>query len=394
MKSIKKKLIAAILVCSLFTAVLIGVLAISNSMNTAGKDAVTKLQLTEQKKAQEINSVIQKIQQSVDTLSEVVMSSFDYDAFVKDKAYADTYTKSVQKSVLDFANHTNGAVMFHQDVEEGSKLTELDKSLSGADKFLTENDQKGKTLEYSYKGVSKQLLYSDLDNGMKLILTAPKSEIYGEAYGLAKLIIGAMLVAFILSAVIGVILGIGITKPIRQLTDVIDQTARLDFCPTENGEKLRKHKDEIGVMAGKIHDMRKKLHGLMEELQQTQQTLEVSTGDLNELMKQNSAIAEDNSAVTQELAAGMQETRANTASIVESVRIMEQSSGNIHRLAADGAENSSQIQERAGEMERISTQSRNKTDEIFLVVLWSTMFANRLCPIWSFVIFKYAFWFW
>lgn len=36
MKSIKKKLIAAILVCSLFTAVLIGVLAISNSMNTAG----------------------------------------------------------------------------------------------------------------------------------------------------------------------------------------------------------------------------------------------------------------------------------------------------------------------------------------------------------------------
>lgn len=493
MKSIKKKLIAAILVCSLFTAVLIGVLAISNSMNTAGKDAVTKLQLTEQKKAQEINSVIQKIQQSVDTLSEVAMSSFDYDAFVKDKAYADTYTKSVQKSVLDFANHTNGAVtaylrynpkysnptsgvfaqrpsldqdlecltptdfsmydegdvehvgwyylpvqagkaiwmspymnenvniymisyvvplfaedgtsigivgmdidfsqitdlvsdtkiyqsgyafltddtgavMFHQDVEEGTKLTELDKSLSGADKFLTESDQKGKTLEYSYKGVSKQLLYSDLDNGMKLILTAPKSEIYGEAYGLAKLIIGAMLVAFILSAVIGVILGIGITKPIRQLTDVIDQTARLDFCPTENGEKLRKHKDEIGVMAGKIHDMRKKLHGLMEELQQTQQTLEVSTGDLNELMKQNSAIAEDNSAVTQELAAGMQETRANTASIVESVRIMEQSSGNIHRLAADGAENSSQIQERAGEMERISTQSCNKTDEMYDVM--------------------------
>ena len=174
--------------------------------------------------------------------------------------------------------------------------------------------------------------------------------------------------AFILSAVIGVILGIGITKPIRQLTDVIDQTARLDFCPTENGEKLRKHKDEIGVMAGKIHDMRKKLHGLMEELQQTQQTLEVSTGDLNELMKQNSAIAEDNSAVTQELAAGMQETRANTASIVESVRIMEQSSGNIHRLAADGAENSSQIQERAGEMERISTQSRNKTDEMYDVM--------------------------
>ena len=41
--------------------------------------------MTEQNKAQEINSVIQKIQQSVDTLSEVAMSSFDYDAFVKDE---------------------------------------------------------------------------------------------------------------------------------------------------------------------------------------------------------------------------------------------------------------------------------------------------------------------
>ena len=86
------------MVCSLFTAVLIGVLAISNSMNTAGKDAVTKLQLTEQKKAQEINSVIQKIQQSVDTLSEVAMSSFDYDAFVKDKAYADTFRNIMQET--------------------------------------------------------------------------------------------------------------------------------------------------------------------------------------------------------------------------------------------------------------------------------------------------------
>lgn len=194
-------------------AVLIGVLAISNSMNTAGKDAITKLQLTEQEKTQEINSVIQKIQQSVDTLSEVAMSSFDYDAFVKDKAYADTYTKSVQKSVLDFANHTNGAVTV----------------------YLRYNPK------YSNPTSGVFAQRPSLDNGMKLILTAPKSEIYGEAYGLAKLIVGAMLVAFILSAVIGIILGIGITKPIRQLTDVIDQTARLDFCPTKDGEKLRKY---------------------------------------------------------------------------------------------------------------------------------------------------------
>ena len=110
MKSVRAKLIASILICSLFTSVLIGVLAISNSARTAGKDAMTKMQLTGQKKAEEINSTIQKIEQSVDTLSEVAMSNFDYDSFRQSKDYADTYTETVQQAVLDFANHTNGAV--------------------------------------------------------------------------------------------------------------------------------------------------------------------------------------------------------------------------------------------------------------------------------------------
>jgi len=110
MKSVRTKLIASILICSLFTSVLIGVIAISNSVRTAGKDAMTMMQLTGQKKTEEINSTIQKIEQSVDTLSEVAMSNFDYDSFRQSKDYADTYTETVQQAVLDFANHTNGAV--------------------------------------------------------------------------------------------------------------------------------------------------------------------------------------------------------------------------------------------------------------------------------------------
>ena len=497
MKSVRAKLIASILICSLFTSVLIGVLVISNSARTAGKDAMTKMQLTGQKKAEEINSTIQKIEQSVDTLSEVAMSNFDYDSFRQSKDYADTYTETVQQAVLDFANHTNGAVtvylrynpnysnptsgifaqrqsldsdlqcltptdfsmydesdvehvgwyylpvqakeaiwmspymneniniymisyvvplfaedgtsigvvgmdidfsqitdlvdettvyqsgyafltdasgsiMHHKNVDEGTVITDLDSSLKKGADFLAEDGNQGKTLEYTYKNVDKKLAFYNLDNGMKLVLTAPVSEIYSEAYGLAKMIILAMIVAFILSAVIGIVMGTGLTKPIRQLTSVIEQTAALDFRPTEAGAMLRKQKDEIGDMATKIHDMRKKLRAMMENLQQTQQVLETNTGNLNQLMKQNSAYAEDNSAVTQELAAGMEETSANAAHIVENVGIMKESSDNIQKLAEDGEKNSGQIQERAGEMERISTESRSKTDEMYAVMKQKT----------------------
>ena len=493
MKSVRTKLIASILICSLFTSVLIGVIAISNSVRTAGKDAMTKMQLTGQKKAEEINSTIQKIEQSVDTLSEVAMSNFDYDSFRQSKDYADTYTETVQQAVLDFANHTNGAVtaylrynpdysnptsgvfaqrqsvdselqcltptdfsmydesdvehvgwyylpvqakkaiwmspymneniniymisyvvplfaedgtsigivgmdidfsqitdlvdetkvyqsgyafltdasaavMYHKNADEGTKLSDLDSSLSKSADFIGDDGNQGKTMDYSYKNVNKKFAFYNLDNGMNLVLTAPVSEIYSEAYGLAKMIILAMIV----SAVIGIVMGTGLTKPIRQLTSVIEQTAALDFRPTEAGAKLRKQKDEIGDMATKIHDMRKKLRAMMENLQQTQQVLETNTGNLNQLMKQNSAYAEDNSAATQELAAGMEETSANAAHIVENVGIMRESSDNIQRLAEDGEKNSGQIQERAGEMERISTESRHKTDQMYAVMKQKT----------------------
>lgn len=497
MKSVRTKLIASILICSLFTSVLIGVIAISNSVRTAGKDAMTMMRLTGQKKTEEINSTIQKIEQSVDTLSEVTMSNFDYDSFRQSKDYADTYTETVQQAVLDFANHTKGAVtaylrynpdysnptsgvfaqrqsvdselqcltptdfsmydesdvehvgwyylpvqakkaiwmspymneniniymisyvvplfaedgtsigivgmdidfsqitdlvdetkvyqsgyafltdasaavMYHKNADEGTKLSDLDSSLSKSADFIGDDGNQGKTMDYSYKNVNKKFAFYNLDNGMKLVLTAPVSEIYAEAYGLAKLIIIAMIVAFVLSAVIGVIIGTGMTRPIRQLTAVIEQTAELDFRPTKDGGKLRKQKDEIGNMATKIHLMRKKLREMMRDLQQTQQVLEGNAEDLNHLMKQNSAYAEDNSATTQKLAAGMEETSANAAHIVENVGIMRESSDNIQRLAEDGKKNSGQIQERAGEMERISTESRHKTDQMYAVMKQKT----------------------
>lgn len=490
MKSIRKKLILSILLCSLVTAVLIGILAIWNSAKTAESDAMENMQLTGEKKTEEINSTIQKIEQSVDTLSEVVMGNFDYSAFLKSKKYADEYTQQVEKSVLDFANHTDGAVTaylrynpkysnptsgvfaqrqtvdgdletltptdfsmykegdvehvgwyylpvqagkaiwmspymnenvniymisyvvplfaddgtsigvigmdidfsqitdqvdatkifdsgyafltdesgavtYHKDLEAGANLADLDSSLAQVNTVLADKDGEGKSMEYSYQGTKKDLSYYNLDNGMKLILSAPVSEIYSEAYGLARLIMGAMLLAFVISAVIGIIVGTRLSKPIRQLTEVIKQTADLDFRPTHAGSRLRKQRDEIGEMAREVHQMRRRMRDMMTDLQKTGYVLEDNTDNLNELMKQNSEYAQDNSAATQQLAAGMEETSANTASIVENVGVMKESSANIQKLADDGEKNSIEIQKRAGDMERVSTASRSKTDAIY-----------------------------
>ena len=391
MKSVRTKLIASILICSLFTSVLIGVIAISNSVRTAGKDAMTMMKLTGQKKTEEINSTIQKIEQSVDTLSEVAMSNFDYDSFRQSKDYADTYTDTVQQAVLDFANHTNGAVtvylrynpnysnptsgvfaqrqsvdselqcltptdfsmydesdvdhvgwyylpvqakeaiwmspyvneniniymisyvvplyaedgtsigivgmdidfgmitdqvdaikiydtgyaflandqgiiMHHKNQESGIDMSQQDSSLSDITAFINDTSKEGEGYRYSYQGKAMQLFYFNLNNGMKILLAAPNMEVYSEANQLVGMILTALVVALLLLTVIGILIGNNIAKPIKYVTQIIEQTSRLDFTPTEMGKKLRGQKDEIGVMARAVHEKRKILRDIMGRL--------------------------------------------------------------------------------------------------------------------------------
>ena len=97
------------------------------------------------------------------------------------------------------------------------------------------------------------------------------------------------------------------------------------------GSRLRRQKDEIGVMARAVHEMRKILRDIMARLDEANRTITEGVDRLDEIMKVNSDLAQDNSAATQELAAGMQETLANTQHIVQNIAEVKQNSESIYR---------------------------------------------------------------
>ena len=140
---------------------------------------------------------------------------------------------------------------------------------------------------------------------------------------------------------------------------------KLDFSPTAEWTSLRKRTDEIGIMARKIHEMRKILHEMIVNIHQVENTIIGSVDNLNLIMQENSSRSEDNSAATQEIAAGMQVASSNTASIVESIDEVKRNSQSIYELAQNGEKNSEQILVRAEEMEKVSKESSNKTNSIF-----------------------------
>ena len=110
MRTIRAKIISGILMCSLLTALVISALSIMNSTQLANKNAKEKMQFTGTMQAQELNGTITKIEQSVDTLCDIIMQKFDYESFVKNKEYADKYTEEIQDTVVSFAGQTDGAI--------------------------------------------------------------------------------------------------------------------------------------------------------------------------------------------------------------------------------------------------------------------------------------------
>ena len=174
-----------------------------------------------------------------------------------------------------------------------------------------------------------------------------------------------LVIALLICSVLGIVVGNNIAKPVKYVTEIIEQTSRLDFSPTEMGSRLRRQKDEIGVMARAVHEMRKILRDIMARLDEANRTITEGVDRLDEIMKVNSDLAQDNSAATQELAAGMQETLANTQHIVQNIAEVKQNSEAIYQMALDGVEQSHQAYARAAAMEKTSTQSSKQANEIY-----------------------------
>ena len=95
MKSIRTKITVAIVVCSLITASIISFLSISDTRELSINAAKKELVLTCDNTGREINALISRIEQSVDTLSDVAMEKMEFGSFQNNNVYVEEYTKGL-----------------------------------------------------------------------------------------------------------------------------------------------------------------------------------------------------------------------------------------------------------------------------------------------------------
>ncbi|MBR0120016.1 MAG: HAMP domain-containing protein, partial [Eubacterium sp.] len=110
MRSVRVRIIGAIALCVIIAVVSVGIMSIINSGEVASSDAEESMKLMCSGETFRVNDLFQKIEQSVDTLSELVMKKLDFNQMTKDKKYADTLTNNIMGEVRTFAANTEGAI--------------------------------------------------------------------------------------------------------------------------------------------------------------------------------------------------------------------------------------------------------------------------------------------
>ncbi|MCI7130940.1 MAG: hypothetical protein MSA09_10425 [Lachnospiraceae bacterium] len=77
MKTIRMKIIIGIAICSVLTAAIIGCVSVKNANDNARADVKEQLELNGSLAAQELNATISRVDQSVDTLSDMVLRELE-----------------------------------------------------------------------------------------------------------------------------------------------------------------------------------------------------------------------------------------------------------------------------------------------------------------------------
>lgn len=487
MKSIKISITLSIIVCSLISSAIIGVLSISNSRTMSNTDAERELVLTCNNAAADINALISRIEQSVNTLSDIAMRELDFSQMPNNDEYVEEYTAELMSTFETFAENTDGAitayirynpdftdptsgiflsrqsvddpfdsieptdftmyekddlthvgwyyipvengaslwmdpylneniniymisyvvplyvdgvsvgiigmdidfgqitdivddltvfdtgyafltsstgsVLHHKTIEQGTMLSDYNGGeLSSVNDFLAdENNKNSEILEYSLGDNDYSMAFSVLNNGMRLSLTAENEEIVASANEITYKILGFFLVGLVIAIILGFIISSNIANPINKLTAIIKKTADMDLTSTGSDQKLTSRKDETGVMARAVKEMRAALREMFNNMNQIKNNLDENMEYLDKIMQENNNMAEDNSATTQELAAGIQEVADNSSKIVDNVNAIKDNVVGIRQLSKQGQDQSEEIRNRAQQLSQFTSDSSEKT---------------------------------
>lgn len=258
-----------------------------------------------------------------------------------------------------------GVMLYHPTEEKVGNSVENDVVKGLVSEIKSGRIPEPDVVEYDYKGVLKYAGYQVLEDKSILVITADEDDILADIESIStKGFIGGIVVMVICSFV-GLIFVLFIIRPIHRLTDVIDETAALDFSDDKKALAAARRRDEIGFMAKSVVRMREQLREMVVDIQETSRTINENVTEVNSVSARIQEECMNNSATTEELAAAMEETSATTGTISDNIDGMKDGAAEIYKLSNDGVDLSSEITERAISLRKSTDAATKRTTEMY-----------------------------
>ncbi len=214
---------------------------------------------------------------------------------------------------------------------------------------------------YVYGGVEKIAAYAETLSGKLIICCVDRSEALAAMNQVRMLciIIGVIMTVVALAG--AYFMTLVISKPIRTLTEIITDTASLNFKHNIDSSNIVKRGDETGAMGRAVHVMRKNLRTMVRSIDESSDRITENVNRLQEVTNLVNDMCTDNSATTQELAAGMEETSDTTKTIYQNVGSMQDGARDINGLTEAGDLLSEEVMQRAEELKEKTVAATDRT---------------------------------
>lgn len=241
----------------------------------------------------------------------------------------------------------DGTMLYHPTADKIGQTVENSVILGVVSQLASGKVPADEVVEYDYNGEIKYAGYAITERHEIVVVTADKHEIIEPLNNMVSYMLIIASVTLLVSIIIGYVMSMFICKPIQKVTHIVGQTAKLDFTSTEDGSKLCKRKDETGMMARAVHEMRENLRKIVMEINESSKQITQNVDGLEKITDLINTMCTDNSATSEELAASMEEVAAATIDVNENVQEMKKEAEYIATMAEQGVQQSGVVMERA-----------------------------------------------
>ncbi|WP_315118934.1 methyl-accepting chemotaxis protein [uncultured Clostridium sp.] len=265
-----------------------------------------------------------------------------------------------------YLTDSKGSIIYHPDSTKIGTPIENIAINSVLEKLSKGESLEFKTLNYEFEGKEKISSYSLIPKTKWLVvMSADLGEIKAPIDRMITLLVICGIVLSVISIIGSYLLSLRISKPIENITNLVEATANFDFTEKPEYKKLSLSKDETGVMAKSMNKMREALKDMVLLLLKSSKDINESAGIIKILTSSVQDAAGENSATTEQLSAGMEETAASTEEINAS---MDEISSNIEEISArsmEGANLSNNIINRATSLKQETIKSIDSANAIY-----------------------------